>query len=100
MHIKYVYPLIRLPVLPVVVLPCFLWDISWFQSVIVSWPGMSRNTVLSTYKQPSIFLSRQNNDDSNPNEIIPVLFDMYQILESSLNSFHKNNNFGDSKYLI
>ena len=48
----------------------------------------------------SDFLSRQNNDDSNPNEIIPISFDMYKILESSLNSFDKNNNFGNSKYLI
>ena len=24
------------------------------------------------------FLSQQNNDDSNPNEIIPILFDMYK----------------------
>ena len=29
----------------------------------------------------SDFLSQQNNDDSNPNEIIPILFDMYKILE-------------------
>ena len=48
----------------------------------------------------SDFLSRQNNDNSNPNEIIPISFDMYKILESSLNSFDKNNNFGNSKYLI
>ena len=48
----------------------------------------------------SDFLSRQNNDDSNPNEIIPISFDMYNILESNLNSFDKNNSFGDSKYLI
>ena len=48
----------------------------------------------------SNFLSRQNNDDSNPNEIIPISFDMYNILESNLNSFDKNNNFGNSKYLI
>ena len=32
----------------------------------------------------SDFLLRQNNDDSNPNEIIPISFDMYKILESSL----------------
>ena len=48
----------------------------------------------------SDFLSRQSNDDSNPNEIIPISFDMYKILETSLNSFDKNNNFGKSKYLI
>ena len=48
----------------------------------------------------SNILSRQNNDDSNPSEIIPISFDMYNILESNLNSFDKNNNFGNSKYLI
>ena len=37
----------------------------------------------------SDFLSRQNNDDSNPNEIIPISFDMYSILESNFNSFDK-----------
>ena len=47
----------------------------------------------------SDFLSRQNNDDSNPNEIIPVSFDMYNNL-NNLNSFDKNNDFGNSKYLI
>ena len=39
----------------------------------------------------SDFLSQQNNDESNPNEIIPILFVMYKILE---------NNFSDDKYLI
>ena len=48
----------------------------------------------------SDFLSRQSNGDSNPNEIIPISFDMYKILENNLNSFGRNNNFGDSKYLI
>ena len=48
----------------------------------------------------SDFLSRHNNDNSNLNEIIPISFDMYSILESNLNSFDKNNNFGNSKYLI
>ena len=48
----------------------------------------------------SDFLSRQSNDDSNPNEIIPISFDMYKILENNLNNFDKNNNFGNSKYLI
>ena len=48
----------------------------------------------------SDFLSRQNNNDSNPNEIIPISFDMYKILEKNLNNFDKTNNFGDSKYLI
>ena len=42
----------------------------------------------------SDFLLQQNNDDSNPNEIIPISFDMYNILESNL------NNFDNSKYLI
>ena len=48
----------------------------------------------------SDFLSRQSNDDSNPNEIIPISFDMNKILENNLNSFDTNNNFGNSKYLI
>ena len=30
----------------------------------------------------SVFLLQQNNDDSNPNEIIPISFDMYKILEN------------------
>ena len=42
----------------------------------------------------SNFLLYQNNDDSNPNEIIPISFDMYQILENNL------ENFCDDKYLI
>ena len=48
----------------------------------------------------SNFLLRQNNANYSPNKIIPISFDMYKILESSLNSFDKNNNIGDSKYLI
>ena len=48
----------------------------------------------------SDFLSQQNNDDSNPNEIIPISFDVYKILEDNLNNFDKNNNFGNDKYLI
>ena len=28
----------------------------------------------------SDFLSRQNNDDNNPHEIIPISFNMYQVL--------------------
>ena len=49
----------------------------------------------------SDFLSQQNNDDSNPNEIIPISFDMYKILENNMNNFDKyNNNFGNGKYLI
>ena len=42
----------------------------------------------------SDFLLQQDNDDSNPNEIIPILFDMYKILENNL------ENFSDDKYLI
>ena len=42
-----------------------------------------------------------SNDDSNPNEIIPISFDWYKILEDNMNNFHKyNNNFGNEKYLI
>ena len=37
------------------------------------------------------FLSQQKNNDSNPHEIIPISFNMYQILE---------NKFCDDKYLI
>ena len=48
----------------------------------------------------SDFLSRQNNDDSNPNEIIPISFDMYKILENNMNNFDKYNNFSNDKYLI
>ena len=42
----------------------------------------------------SDFPSWLNNDDSNPNEIIPISFDMYKILEGNL------ENFSDDKYLI
>ena len=49
----------------------------------------------------SDFLSQQNNDDSNPNEIIPISFDMYKILEDNMNNFDKyNDHFGNEKYLI
>ena len=48
----------------------------------------------------SDFLSQQDNDDSNPNKIIPISFDMYKILESNLNNFDKNISFNDSKYLV
>ena len=48
----------------------------------------------------SDFLLQQNNDDSNPNEIISISFDMYKILESNLNNFDKNDSFGNSKYLV
>ena len=42
----------------------------------------------------SDFLLQHNNDDSNSNEIIPILFDVYRILEDIL------DNFSDDKYLI
>ena len=42
----------------------------------------------------SDLLSQQNNDDSNPNEIIPIWFDLYKILEVNL------ENFCNDKYLI
>ena len=48
----------------------------------------------------SDFLSWQNSDDSNPNKIIPISFDMYKILENNLNNFDKNYALGNSKYLI
>ena len=49
----------------------------------------------------SDFLLQQNNDDSNPNEIIPISFDMYKILENNMNNIDKYNiNFGNEKYLI
>ena len=44
----------------------------------------------------SDFLSQQKNDDSNPNEIILISFDMYQVLE---NNFYLEN-FCTDKYLI
>ena len=44
----------------------------------------------------SDFLSQQKNDDSNPNEIIPISFDMYQVLEEN---FYLEN-FCTDKYLI
>ena len=38
----------------------------------------------------SDFLSRQNNDDSNPNEIIPLSFNMYQVLHEN---YHNIENY-------
>ena len=38
----------------------------------------------------SDFLLQQNSDDSNPNKIIPISFDMYKTLENNLNNFDKN----------
>ena len=37
----------------------------------------------------SDFLLQQKNDDSNPNDIIPISFDMYKILEDN---FYLENN--------
>ena len=45
----------------------------------------------------SDFLSWQKNDNSNPNEIIPISFDMYKILD---NNFYLENNLCTDKYLI
>ena len=45
----------------------------------------------------SDFLLQQKNDDSNPNEIIPNSFDMYQILKDN---FYLENNLCTDKYLI
>ena len=43
----------------------------------------------------SDFLLQQKNDDSNPNEIIPISFDMYQVLENNY-----LGNFCTGKYLF
>ena len=46
----------------------------------------------------SDFLSQQNNDTSNPSEIMPISFNTYSILEDNRNiDICKNN---DEKYLI
>ena len=45
------------------------------------------------------FLSQQSNDDSNPNEIIPISFNTYKILEDNRENFGKCN-FNSEKYLI
>ena len=42
----------------------------------------------------SDFLLQQNNDNSSPNEIIPISFDLYKILENNL------ENICNDKYLI
>ena len=44
----------------------------------------------------SDFLLQQKNDDSNPNETIPIFFDMYHVLEDN---FYLEN-FCADKYLI
>ena len=48
----------------------------------------------------SDFLSQKDNDDSNPNKIIPISFDMFKILENNLDDFDKNNSLNNSKYLV
>ena len=49
----------------------------------------------------SDFLSQQSNDDNNPNEIIPISFNTYTILEDNRDNFGKyNNKFSCEKYLI
>ena len=40
-----------------------------------------KDTILSD------FLLQQNNDESNPREIISISFDMYQILKDNLENF-------------
>ena len=40
----------------------------------------------------SDFLSRQNNDDNNPHEIIPISFNMHQVLHE--------NYYDIEKYLV
>ena len=45
----------------------------------------------------SDFLSSQKNDDSNPHKIIPISFNLYQVLE---NNFYLGNNSCDDKCLI
>ena len=46
------------------------------------------------------FLSWQDNDDSNPNKIIPISFDMYTILENNLDNFDKNYSLNNIIYLV
>ena len=48
----------------------------------------------------SDFLSQQNNDDSNPSEIIPISFKTYKILEDKRNFGKCNNKIDNEKYLI
>ena len=45
----------------------------------------------------SDFLLQQSNDDSNPNEIIPISFNTYKILDDNRENFGKGNS---EKYLI
>ena len=48
----------------------------------------------------SDFLSRQNNDSSDPSEIIPISFNTCNILEDNRNFDICNNNDDNEKYLI
>ena len=45
----------------------------------------------------SDFLLWQSNDDSNPNEIIPISFNTYKILEDNREHFGKYNNHFSSE---
>ena len=45
----------------------------------------------------SDFLSRQRHDDSNPHEIIPILFNMQSILQSRYHNLGEGNL---GKYLV
>ena len=46
----------------------------------------------------SDFLSLQNNDSSNPSEIIPIAFNTYSILEDNRNFDICNNNSDNEIY--
>ena len=48
----------------------------------------------------SDFLSQQNNDNSNPSEIIPISFNTYKILEDNRDFGKYNNKIDNEKYLI
>ena len=48
----------------------------------------------------SDFLSRWNNNDSNPSDIIPISFNTYKILEDNRNFGKCNNKIDNEKYLI
>ena len=39
------------------------------------------------------FLSRQNHDDSNPHEIIPISFHMYQVLYKNYYNIGNTENY-------
>ena len=41
----------------------------------------------------SDFLSRQNHDDSNPHEIIPISFNMYQVLHKKYYNIGNAENY-------